>query len=170
MGAKKRREQLLSDLKYSSHPIVARELAEKFQVSRQVIVGDIALLRAAGEEILSTPKGYVMRVASGVQYKKKIVCQHTRQQTREELQIIIDLDGEIIDVSVEHPLYGELNGTLNISSYADIDEFMEQITANDTSLLSELTEGLHTHTIAAKNREKVEMIESKLKKKGFLYH
>lgn len=169
MEAKKRRDKILSELKGSSKPIVARALADKYNVSRQVIVGDIALLRAGGEDILSTPKGYVMHVVSGIQYKKKIVCQHRREQTREELQTIVNLNGEIIDVNIEHPIYGEIHGTLNISSNDDIDVFLNQITENDASLLSELTEGLHTHTIAAKNKEIVEKIESELKEKGFLY-
>lgn len=169
MDAESRRENILKQLKESSSPIVARTLAKEFDVSRQVIVGDIALLRATGEDILSTPKGYVMKESSGSRFKKKIVCQHDPEETRDELYSIVDLGGEVIDVFVEHPIYGEINGTLNITSRKEVDDFIEQVTRHKTALLSELTEGLHIHTIAVKDKETAEKIEERLLEKGYLY-
>lgn len=169
MIASKRRKEIVNQLKGSSEPIVARELAEKYDVSRQVIVGDIALLRASGEDILSTPNGYTMRLHTETRYKKKIVCQHSKEQTKEELSLIVEHGGEIIDVSVDHPIYGEMNGALNIQNKEDIESFIRQINQEEVSLLSDLTDGLHTHTISAKNKNTIETIEKALEEKGLLY-
>lgn len=169
MIASERRTEIVKQLKGSSNPIVARELAEKYEVSRQVIVGDIALLRASGEEILSTPNGYTMRIHSGTRYKKKIVCQHTKEQTKNELSLIVEHGGEIIDVSVDHPIYGEMNGALNIDSMEDVEAFIQQINREEVSLLSDLTDGLHTHTVSAKDKKTIEKIEEKLKERNLLY-
>lgn len=169
MEASERREQIAKRLRRASTAIVARELAETFEVSRQVIVGDIALLRASGIDILSTPKGYMMRFEQEANYKKKIVSQHTKKQTREELETILKFGGEIIDVSIEHPVYGEMNGALNIKTEEDMEIFLEKVINDDVSLLSGLTEGVHTHTIAAASQEAMDKIEKELRREGFLY-
>ena len=169
MSVETRHKQILTILKESNSPIVARKLAEKFEVSRQVIVGDIALLRAAGEEILSTPKGYILNTNLEKEVKKRIVCKHSIEETSAEIQTIIDLGGKLLDVSVEHPVYGEITGTLNIFDQADADQFIRKIESGETSLLLELTEGVHVHTIAASNIEIIELIEQDLMEKGILY-
>ncbi|MEC6747197.1 transcription repressor NadR [Marinilactibacillus sp. XAAS-LB27] len=168
MEAETRREQIISMLSESNHPVVARVLAERFGVSRQVIVGDIALLRAEGQEILSTPKGYIRRVETHI-HKRRIVCQHHYERTQEELYTIVDHGGQVLDVIVEHPLYGEIIGGLNISSRMDVDDFLKAIEKNDTSLLAELTHGLHTHTISAKDEETLDKIAATLDEKNLLY-
>lgn len=170
MEAEIRRATLLSSLKKASEPIIARNFAEQFDVSRQVIVGDIALLRAEGQEILSTPKGYVMRSNSSERQERRIVCQHTFEQTLEELYLIVDYGGEIIDVIVEHPIYGELVGGLSISNRVEANEFVQKIKNNKTSLLAELTGGLHSHTISAKDQLTLDRIVEELKKKNLIYY
>ena len=55
-----RREKIKEMLQKTDHPVTASSLAEHFSVSRQIIVGDIALLRASGLQILATPRGYLM--------------------------------------------------------------------------------------------------------------
>lgn len=169
MSVEVRQEKILKQLNDAKEPIVARKLAEKFNVSRQVIVGDIALLRAAGEEILSTPKGYILNTYLDKEIKKRMVCKHTIAETADEIQTIIEMGGKLLDVSVEHPVYGEITGTLNIFDQADATNFVEKVQAGETSLLLELTEGVHVHTVAAESMEKLEQIETKLKEKGFLY-
>lgn len=169
MSVETRQEKILKELKKSKNPIVARKLAEKFKVSRQVIVGDVALLRAAGEEILSTPKGYILNTHLDNEIKKKIVCKHTTDETIDEINTIINMGGRLLDVSVEHPIYGEITGTLNIFDQVDADAFNKRVKAGETSLLLELTEGVHMHTIAADSMDKLELIEEKLNKKGYLY-
>ncbi|WP_080146510.1 transcription repressor NadR [Marinilactibacillus piezotolerans] len=170
MDANKRRKQILLSLASSTEPKIARKLADQFSVSRQIIVGDIALLRAEGHEILSTPKGYVMREPLVGQVKKRIVCQHSFDQTLEELYCIVDHGGAVIDVIVEHPVYGEMIGGLNISNRVEADTFMQQIKEHQTSLLAALTNGLHSHTITAKDSDTLEAIITDLKEKNLLYH
>lgn len=170
MSVEARQENILEYLKNTNEPIVARILADKFNVSRQVIVGDIALLRAAGEEILSTPKGYILNTFLDKEIKKRMVCKHTIEETADEIQTIIEMGGKLIDVSVEHPVYGEITGTLNVFDQVDATNFIDKVLAGETSLLLELTEGVHVHTVAADCMEKLVAIEDKLKKKGFLYY
>lgn len=169
MDADQRRKAIKEYLYKADDAIVARTLASTFNVSRQVIVGDIALLRASGSSIVSTPKGYILSSQTDDGVSESIVCQHLPEETKVELYTIVDLGGEVIDVTVEHPIYGQIRGDLRISNRLEVDEFIEKISSNKTALLSNLTEGLHTHTIKAKNRDRLDKIKEKLKSKGFLY-
>ena len=172
MTVEKRQKSILIELEKADQPIVARKLAEKFSVSRQVIVGDIALLRAAGHEVLSTPKGYLLQSewsTASKDVKRKFVCKHSIEETVDEINTIIQNGGKVIDVAIEHPVYGEITGTLNIFNQADADHFNEKVKKGETSLLSELTEGVHLHTIAAETMEQLDLIEGKLSEKGYLY-
>nr|WP_089861716.1 transcription repressor NadR [Halanaerobium salsuginis] len=170
MKANQRRKSLLECLKKSAEPIVGSRLAEEFQVSRQVIVQDIALLRAAGEEIIATSQGYLyeknLRLPT---VRISIACQHDDGPAlRDELNTIIEYGGRIIDVKVEHPIYGELSGNLLISNQEDINNFIKNYQSNDASLLSVLTEGVHLHTIEAVNEQVLEKIKTELGNKGYL--
>ena len=169
MSTETRQEQILKQLKVTKEPIVARKLAEQFNVSRQVIVGDIALLRAGGEEILSTPKGYLLHTYLDQEIKKRFVCKHTIEETAAEIQLIVEMGGKLLDVSVEHPIYGEITGTLNVFDQMDAENFIRKVQEGETSLLLELTEGVHVHTVAAESMEQLVRIEKKLREKGFLY-
>ncbi|MER2064279.1 MAG: transcription repressor NadR [Alkalibacterium sp.] len=169
MDAEQRREEMLRLLTNASGPVVARALAEKFDVSRQVIVGDIALLRASGEDIYSTPKGYVMRQTEAEGVTTQLVCLHSREETREELYTIVDTGCEVLDVIVEHPLYGVIRGDLNISSRLEVDDFMAELDETETSLLSALTHGIHTHTVRGKDLATLNKLRETMKEKGFLY-
>ncbi|WP_028274192.1 transcription repressor NadR [Atopococcus tabaci] len=170
MKASERRQNILRLLNHSTHPISAGNLAESFQVSRQAIVGDVALLRAEGNEILATPKGYVMvRPEPATGYVKQIVCQHDSEATKDELYTIVDLGGELADVIVEHPVYGELRGRLNVSNREDADRFLAQVNRYETALLSVLTNGIHMHTISTPDQETFTKITQALEAKHILY-
>lgn len=169
MEAAQRREAIRQKLTEAQEAVVARELAEAFDVSRQVIVGDIALLRAAGLDILSTPKGYLLKKQSEKGVQRSVVSQHLPADTRDELYTIVDLGGEILDVTVEHPIYGLIRGDLNIASRLEADEFIEKIGKNPSALLSTLTDGLHMHTLRAKDEARMTKIQEALRKKGYLY-
>ena len=86
----------------------------------------------------------------------------------EELQIMVDYGATIIDVIVEHPVYGEISGMLNISHKKDLDDFMNKITKKRAEPLSILTEGVHIHTIEIDNEKIFKEMEKELSKKGFL--
>jgi len=166
---KERLQRILNELENTSEPIVARQLAEKFDVSRQVIVGDVARLRASGEEIMSTPRGYLLNKPLSHHVSKKLVCKHTIKETVDEINTIVEAGGQLLDVAIEHPVYGDLTGALNIFNQEDADQFNQKVINGETTLLSELTDGVHVHTIAAETMEQLDLIEAKLEEKDYLY-
>ena len=143
-----RREKIKEMLQKTDHPVTASSLAEHFSVSRQIIVGDIALLRASGLQILATPRGYLMDSPS-VQEDKNlgmIACRHTPEQLRDELYTIVDGGATVVDVTIEHTLYGELSGKLDLASRYDVDAFIRKVEEEKNSIpLSALTDGVHLH-------------------------
>jgi len=155
MNADIRRQKILESLQSTDTPLSATALAKKYEVSRQIVVGDIALLRALGSNITATSKGYILESLdktdglSGI--TKKIVSMHTGEQTERELQICVDNGCSVIDVIVEHPVYGQLTGVLNICSRYDVSQFMEKVAAAEAHALSELTDGIHIHTLRCPN-------------------
>nr|WP_208109002.1 transcription repressor NadR [Halanaerobium saccharolyticum] len=165
-----RRYKLLQRLKDSNEALIGSQLAEEFGVSRQVIVQDIALLRAQGEKIVATSQGYFYEDNLGMTtVKASIACRHgDRDELRDELSTVVNYGGRVIDVKVEHPIYGELSGNLMISTLADIDNFIKNYQANEAALLSKLTDGIHLHTIEAVNEQVLEKIKAELREKGYL--
>ncbi|WP_034550167.1 transcription repressor NadR [Carnobacterium funditum] len=166
-----RRNNIVGTLKKNRTPISASVLAKKLKVSRQIIVGDIALIRATGIDITATPKGYVLNIeeSQDERYIRKIACTHKADETQKELYAIVDNGGELIDVIVEHPVYGELKGQLNIGSRHDADQFLRKINKSQANLLSELTQGVHLHTIACKDKEIFDRIIQQLSVENLLY-
>lgn len=167
--AEERRSKILDYLD-NKNPITGSKLGELLNVSRQVVVQDIAILRAKGHEIIATPQGYLNSSKTGEPktYRFTIAAKHNKATIRKELEIIVDLGGKIIDVIVEHPIYGELSGYLMINSRRDIEKFINSLKETNAEPLSLLTGGLHLHTIETSTREEGEEIITNLKKKGFL--
>ena len=147
MQAQKRRQAVLEILRRSGGPVSASALAERFSVSRQIIVGDIALLRASGAEISATPRGYViLPAASGL--TRQVACQHDDAGMEAELNAMVDNGCTVLDVIVEHPVYGQLTGSLQLSSRYDVAQFIARCAQSDARPLSALTEGIHLHTLS----------------------
>lgn len=172
MNANERRKLIISRLKNSDKAISASMLAQQLSVSRQVIVGDIALLRASGIKISATPRGYIFEKENdaGFPYIGFLPCRHTPDETRDELYVIVDFGGYVIDVIVEHPIYGQLAGPLDIASRHDVDLFIQHLDSHKAARpLSTLTDGVHFHRIGCKSEDTFELIKSALKSKGFLY-
>ncbi len=169
MNAETRREQLKKILLQADDaPISAAALASMFSVSRQVIVGDIALLRAAGEDIEATPRGYVVkRAAEGI--VTTLACVHSGMEMESELNIMVDNGCRVIDVIVEHPVYGQLTGKLDLSSRYDVSRFIKSTEENGAQPLSSLTGGVHLHTLQCPDEEAVERVKEALEAAGFLY-
>ncbi len=165
-----RRNFIIDTLKMSKEPIRGQKLAEMVNVSRQVIVTDIALLKTSQVPIIGTNRGYlyVQEQPEENRYRKVVVCQHSPEQTEEELQLIVDCGVTIVDVTVEHPFYGELTGSLMISSRFDVTQFMNVIENEEASLLSVLTAGVHLHTLEADSMEKIDAACEALKKAKIL--
>lgn len=170
MEGTQRRKQIAKQLRLAEKPVSASKFAQEFGVSRQIIVGDIALLRAAGVNIIATARGYKMQATNGGGGRRgKIAVQHDATQIREELETIINLGGEIEDVIVEHEIYGELVGGLHIKTQEDVDEFIKKYRNSPDRLLSDLTNGIHLHTIIYQQPEDLEQIKNALLEKGILY-
>jgi len=169
MNSAQRRDKIITILKDSNQAISASALAEQLLVSRQIIVGDIALLRAKGLDILSTPKGYMFNsMLKSEETIFKIACLHDDDLTQKEIYTIVDNGGKLIDVIVEHPLYGQLIGQLNIYSRYDADDFFYKVEQQQASLLSKLTSGIHLHTISCKDEETSCRIKAALHQLGIM--
>lgn len=167
MGAASRRQAILDRLRTADRPVSASALAAGLNVSRQIIVGDIALLRAGGAEISATPRGYVLpRATDGI--TRTIACRHTLAQTGQELDILVDNGCTVLDVIVEHPVYGQLTGQLQISSRYDVEQFLARIRDSDAAPLSMLTGGLHLHTLCCPNEDAYTRACAALKAAGLL--
>ena len=171
MNSAQRREKLLNMLWEESRPLSATAIAKEFGVSRQIIVGDIALLRASGLQILATPRGYLMDSPS-VQEDKNlgmIACRHTPEQLRDELYTIVDGGATVVDVTIEHTLYGELSGKLDLASRYDVDAFIRKVEEEKNSIpLSALTDGVHLHRIRYRDAESFTRIKEALREKHIL--
>jgi transcriptional regulator of NAD metabolism len=166
-----RRRKILDWMRDHKGPVHGNELANHFNISRQCLVQDVAILRASGKEILSTPQGYLLPRSPGAASKAHraiLACQHGPERTEEELNILVDHGVKVLDVLVEHPLYGELRGSLMISSRADVADFLRRWRGGKASLLSSLTHGVHLHTVEASKRERIELAKTQLLEKGIL--
>lgn len=166
MNGEDRREKIISILKSSNAPVAGLTLAKELGVSRQVIVQDIALLRANATAIFSTNRGYVLQEKNVCERVFKV--QHTDEEVEEELSIIVDMGGFVKDVFVYHKVYGVLKAEMNIKSRMDIRKYMEDINSGKSSLLKNVTSGYHYHTISADSEEILDMIQEDLSKRGFL--
>lgn len=167
MEAASRRQAILDRLRTADRPVSASALAAGLNVSRQIIVGDIALLRAGGAEISATPRGYVLpRATDGI--TRTIACRHTLAQTGQELDILVDNGCTVLDVIVEHPVYGQLTGQLQISSRYDVEQFLARIRDSEAAPLSMLTGGLHLHTLCCPNEDAYTRACAALKAAGLL--
>ena len=165
MTAEERRKAILETLKNSDRPCNASVLAETYGVSRQVVVADVALLRAAGASINATPRGYVMeREESGL--VRRVACRHSSYDTEKELYIIVDNGCTVLDVVVEHPVYGELVGMLQLKSRYDVGQFIAK--SSLAPPLSQLTEGVHLHTLACPDEGAFRRVCDALEAGGFL--
>lgn len=170
MNGSERRQEILNILNKSEEPVKGTNISEKLEVSRQIIVQDIAILRARGENILATPQGYLIpKIHEKRKLRKTIVCTHkNNKELEEELRIIVDLGGKIIDVIVEHPLYGEIKSQLQIGSSHDLNLFIDSLKLTKAEPLSSLTGGIHLHTIEVDKEETLRRIKDALLQKKYL--
>jgi transcriptional regulator of NAD metabolism len=164
----RRRRQIVAWMRTHGGPIRGGELAKHFRVSRQSLVQDVAILRAGGEDIVATPRGYRLPEGRERGHRAILACRHAPERTEEELQILVDHGVKVLDVIVEHPLYGELRGSLMIESRADLQDFLKHVSASHASLLSSLTGGVHLHTIEASRPEMISRAKTQLRAHGFL--
>lgn len=170
IGGEERRNFILRWLKDSNEPLTGQFLAEKTNVSRQVIVQDISLLKAKNEPIIATSSGYIYLNENGATYpyKKIIACHHLPQNSKEELLILVDHGIFVRDVIIEHSIYGELTASLMIKNRRDVNEFINKMERTNASYLSDLTDGVHLHTVEAETLEQLNDAVNALQDAGFL--
>ena len=161
-----RRRAVIQMLEQAEGPVSATALAERFSVSRQIIVGDVALLRAAGAAISATPRGYVLDRRDGVSHT--VACVHTPEEMQAELNTIVDAGGEVVDVVVDDPVYGQLTGNLGVRSRYDVQEFLHRVDAQGAKPLSDLTSGIHLHTVRCPDEQTFQRVCEALRQVGFL--
>lgn len=166
MTGSDRRQEILKNIKESDRPVSGSKLAKDYDVSRQVIVQDIALLRASGYDIISTNRGYVLEGQTCAERVFKV--RHTDEQLETELCTIVDLGGQVKNVMVNHKVYGHIEAELGITSRRKVKEFLEDIESGKSTPLKNITSDYHYHTVTADSEETLVLIEDELRKLGFL--
>ena len=166
MNTGERRGEILKILKQTEVPIAARELAGRFGVSRQVIVQDLAVIRASMPGILSTTKGYVLQQDSSCSREFKV--RHSQDKAAEELNLIVDCGGSVKNISISHRVYGRVSAEMDIRSRQDVREFIQALQNSRSTVLSSATSGYHYHLIEASSEERLDLIRNQLEKAGFL--
>lgn len=166
MNGAERRREILSCIKGSQVPISGTKLAQRFHVSRQIIVQDIALLRTSNPDIIATNKGYICPSFHGAD-RVFGVC-HKDSEILEELNLIVDFGGMVENVYVNHEVYGKLKADLNINNRKKAADFFETIQNGQASPLKNITSGYHYHRVRAESEATLDLIETELKKRGFL--
>lgn len=169
MDGNLRRENLIKILSNQQDPISGTELSKQLGVSRQVIVQDIALLRASDYNVLSTTKGYLLYQSTALKARRVIKVRHYTEQIEDELCTIVDLGGNVLDVFVLHEIYGEIVTPLIIRNRNDVYDFVKKVEQRKIVPLKELTAGVHSHTVEADSEQILDVIEKALRKKNYLY-
>lgn len=166
MSGEERREKMVFMLQNADQPVSGTTLAKTFDVSRQVVVQDIALLRAQKQDIVSTCRGYIMQKKDSCQRIFKV--KHTYEQMEEELNLFVDFGGVVEDEFVYHKVYNVLRAEIGLKSRRDVLAYLEKLNSGTSKPLNDVTSGYHYHTITAENEQVLDQIQEELTKKGFL--
>lgn len=166
MKAHERRAEILSLIGNSQNPVAANFLSEKYSVSRQVIVQDIAILRAQGYGVISTNRGYVL--GSGLRAERVFKCRHTLQELIDESDIIISRGGRVEDITVNHRVYGKISARLELSTPRHAEELYRSLVSGASKPLMSVTDGYHYHTVSAESEQSLDEIEDALRAAGYL--
>ena len=166
MKVQERRKSIVNLLLSEDRPLSGGELSERCGVSRQIIVQDISVLKGLGYDILSTHNGYILQKSPLKERVFKV--KHSTEETEDELNIIIDLGGTVVDVFVWHKVYGKVSAPLNIFSHLQVKQFIEGVRTGKSTELMNITGGYHYHTVRAEKEEILDRIEAALNRKGFI--
>lgn len=167
MNGAERRNRIIEIISNAGEPVSGSCLAKQLEVSRQVIVQDVALLRAENASIISTTKGYII-VGEKPKLSRVFTVVHTDAQMEEELNLIVDHGGKVRNVIVDHPIYGEIKAELIITNRQDVRSFIYKVKNSETTPLNKLTNGVHRHEVEAENTAVLDNIEEVLRAKNYL--
>ena len=151
MTGTERRKKLLNLMRESKTPLSGGALGSATGVSRQVIVQDIALLRTEGHSILATARGYLLEEPADTMRLFKVF--HDAAATEEELTTIVDLGGCVVDVMVNHRVYGKVSAPLQIKNRRDVQAFLKNLESGKSTPLLNVTSGYHFHHVSAESEE-----------------
>nr|MBP3599122.1 transcription repressor NadR [Eubacterium sp.] len=168
MSGNERRDSIVRRLRESKKPISGTKLAEEYSVSRQVIVQDIAILRAAHMDILSTNRGYILNGGAGGNAIRVFKMSNTDEQTEDALNTIVYYGGVVENDFVNHKVYGRVQVDLNIRTSRDVTEFVHGIKSGKSTPLKNITSDYHYHTVSADSEETLDLIEKALMEKKYL--
>lgn len=171
MTTEERRAEVLRLLQGAMQPLTGTRLSREMGVSRQIIVGDISILRAEGQKIYATPRGYFMMREehnASSQQLATLICRHSAEDMETELNAIVDNGGAVMDVIVEHPVYGPLKSDLLLTSRRDIKNFISKMKKCQATPLLVVTGGVHIHTVRVPDEEALSAIKDELRSKGIL--
>ena len=166
MKVAERRKAIVNLLLSAQEPISGGELAQKLNISRQIIVQDITVLKGTGYEILSTSNGYILNKSPLAERVFKV--KHSSEQTEDELNCIVDLGGTVVDVFVWHKVYGKIEAPLNIFSRHHVKQFMEGVRTGKSTELMSITGGYHYHTVRADSEEILDKISDALDERAYI--
>ena len=166
MTGAQRRASIIEQIQNSQVPVSGTKLAATYQVSRQVIVQDIALIRASGYDIMSTNRGYILNEPMEVSRIFKV--RHTNERMEDEMCAVVDMGGCVDNVIINHRVYGRMEAPLHVNSRRKVAEFVQDIKSGKSSPLLNITSGYHYHKVTADSEKTLDMIEEVLKEKGFL--
>lgn len=168
MDGKQRREKIMELLTSTMDAMSGTALAKHLGVSRQVVVQDIALLRATNKNIISTTRGYMLYVSEEKKPKRCFLVKHTTDQIEDELCSIVDNGGKVLDVIVMHDIYGQIQTDLILTNRQEVVEFVKKIQTEKMVPLKALTDGIHLHTVEADSEAVLDRIEEELREKKYL--
>lgn len=167
MTTAQRREEILALLNQADAPIAAKDLAARFGVSRQVIVQDLAVIRASRPNIISTNRGYILQQQeTGCLREFKV--RHTSEQAGQELNLIVDHGGRVKNISISHRVYGRITAEMDIRSRQDVQEFLQALAGGASTVLSTATDGYHYHLVEAATPDRLDLIGQALQDADFL--
>lgn len=167
MTGAERRENIIQIIVGSTRPVPAKKLADDFNVSRQVIVQDIALIRAEGFDILATNRGYIL-LEDTSEKSRVFKVKHTDEEIFDELCTIVDLGARVENIMVNHRVYGHIEAPLKITSRKDITNFIKKLSQSKSAPLKNTTSGYHYHKVCAEDEETLDEVENNLREKGYL--
>jgi len=172
MNNQMRREKLLEILRNEAAPITGVELSKRLKVTRQIIVGDVALLRSSGRPIMSTARGYILEGNVGQKgCNRQIACQGKTQEEKElqqEMDAVVDNGGVIHYLQLNTPVYGELCIPLNIRSRRDVRQYLEKVKEGGNPFITVITGGYHQLCVETHSTDEMEAIEESLDALGML--
>ena len=168
MEGEERRKKLIEILSQADEPVSGSALAKLLGVSRQVIVQDIALLRAVNKDIMATTKGYILNECQDETFTREFKVQHKDNEIKDELYTIIDNGGKVLDIIVFHEVYGRIRTDLVLEKRTDVDAFCRRMENGNSKPLKIVAGDTHVHTVEASSEVILDNIERALNEKGYL--